>query len=211
MLCAACLATAEPLLSPLCSCCGRPFPDFNGADHRCGACLADPPPFVSARGALLFSGTVRDLIHRFKYNGSVMLRRPLAELAAAHLDRHVAAFGADLLVPVPLHTKRLRQRGFNQAILLGEILAQRWGCPLQRNNLQRSRWTEPQVNLSAAARADNVRGAFTVRSPAEIAGRRILLVDDVYTTGSTARECCRVLLRAGAAAVTVLTVARAPE
>jgi len=111
-------------------------------------------------------------------------------------------------VPVPLHLKRLRQRGFNQAILLGEIFAKKWGTPLSRNNLQRIRWTEPQVNLGAHERAVNVKGAFAVDSVKELSGKRILLVDDVYTTGSTVKECCRVLLKAGAAEVAVLTVAR---
>lgn len=164
-----------------------------------------------ARGALLFTGTTSDLIHRFKYHGQVILRRPLALLAAEHLDGFVAEFAADLLLPVPLHTKRLRQRGFNQALLLAEIFSRRWQLPLLRHNLQRCRWTEPQVNLSAAARAENVRGAFSVAEPETLAGTRILLVDDVYTTGSTARECSRVLRNAGAAAVGVMTVARAGE
>jgi ComF family protein len=211
MLCSACLAAATPLLSPLCSCCGRPFADFGGGDHLCGNCLTAPPPFAMARGALLFAGTTRDLIHQFKYGGRVMLRRPLALLTAGHLDSYAVKFGADLIVPVPLHKRRLRQRGFNQAVLLGEVFAARWDLPLQRNNLQRSRWTEPQVNLTAAARAENVKGAFTLAEPDLINGKRILLVDDVYTTGSTVKECSRVLNRAGALDVAVVTVARAAE
>jgi ComF family protein len=209
LICEDCLVSAVPLVSPLCSCCGRPFPAFAGADHLCGRCITSPPPFVLARGALLFDGTTRALIHQFKYSGKVMLRRPLAQLAAVHLDSLVAALDADLIVPVPLHIKRLRQRGFNQAVLLGEVFAQRWSLPLQRNNLQRSRWTEPQVNLTAAARAENVRGAFTLADPAIVAGKRVLLVDDVYTTGSTVKECSRVLRNSGAGEVAVLTVARA--
>lgn len=211
MICDTCLEAAVPLVSPLCDCCGRPFPDFNGADHLCGRCITEPPPFAIARGALLFAGTTRDLIHEFKYSGKVMLRRPLALLAADRLDSFAVGFGADLIVPVPLHTKRLRQRGFNQAVLLGEIFSKRWGVPLQRNNLQRNRWTEPQVNLAASARPENVKGAFALTAPVQIAGKRILLVDDVYTTGSTVRECSRVLMAAGATAVAVLTVARAAE
>lgn len=210
-LCDLCLETAVPLASPLCTCCGRPFPDFSGADHLCGSCITAPPPFSLARGALLFTGTTRELIHLFKYSGKVMLRRPLGLLAAGFLDNCAAEFRADQIVPVPLHKKRLRQRGFNQAVLLGEIFSKRWGVPLQRNNLQRSRWTEPQVNLTAAARAENVNGAFSLAEPEKIVGKRILLVDDVYTTGSTVKECSRVLRHAGAAEVAVLTVARAPE
>jgi ComF family protein len=210
-ICDLCLETVERLSAPLCNCCGRPFPDFGGNDHLCGRCLAEPPSFEAARGALLFSGTTRELIHRFKYSGKAMLRRPLALLTADCLDSFAAEFRADLIVPVPLHNRRLRQRGFNQAVLLGEILAERWRVALQRNNLRRIRWTEPQVNLTASARADNVKGAFALAAPAKIAGKRVMLVDDVYTTGSTVRECAGVLMKGGAAAVAVITVARAAE
>lgn len=207
-LCAGCLAKTPPLLSPKCSCCGEPFKTPAGADHLCGACITTPPPFSSARAALLFEGSSRELIHQFKYGKRVLLRRPLGLLAAAHLDDFARDFKAELIVPVPLHSKRLRQRGFNQAILLGEIFSQRWGVPLSRNNLRRIRWTEPQVNLGAAERAANVKGAFAVSRAEEIAGLRILLVDDVYTTGSTVKECCRVLRKGGAAEVAVVTIAR---
>jgi ComF family protein len=140
-----------------------------------------------------------------------MLRRPLGLYAATCHQSLFADFRTDLIVPVPLHKKRLRQRGFNQAILLGEILSQQSGIPLQRNNLQRIRWTEPQVNLSAAARPGNVKGAFAVADSGAITGKNVLLIDDVYTTGCTVSECSRVLKNAGAAGVAVLTVARAPE
>lgn len=210
-LCAACINAAPPIISPLCSCCGKPFATMEGADHLCGGCLTDPPPFAAARAALVHSGTTRELIHRFKYSHKVMLRRPLGLMAGPLLDGFVSSFSADIVVPVPLHTKRLRQRGFNQAILLGEIFAQRWKLPLLRNNLRRIRWTEPQVNLTAAARAENVRGAFALADAAAVAGKRVLLIDDVYTTGSTVKECARTLDKGGAAAVAVLTVARAPE
>lgn len=207
-LCCSCIAKAPPLLSPQCSCCGQPFATVGGKDHLCGSCITDPPPFSAARAGLLFADSTRELIHQFKYGQRVMLRRPLGLLAASYLDDFVREFGADLILPVPLHIKRLRQRGFNQAILLGEIFAQRWELPLSRNNLQRIRWTEPQVNLGAAERAANVKGAFAVTAEKEITGKRIFLIDDVYTTGSTAKECCRVLMKAGAADVAVLTVAR---
>lgn len=207
-LCSDCLEKAPPLLSPQCICCGHPFATAGGKDHLCGGCISDPPPFSAARAGLLFENSTRELVHQFKYGQRVMLRRPLGLLAAAHLDPFAREFGADLILPVPLHVKRLRQRGFNQAILLGEIFSQRWKVALSRNNLRRIRWTEPQVNLGAAERAANVKGAFAVTSEKEISGKRIFLVDDVYTTGSTAKECCRILINAGAAEVAVLTVAR---
>lgn len=207
-LCAACLAQAAPLLSPKCSCCGHPFESPAGKDHLCGSCITDPPPFYAARAALLFEGSTKELIHQFKYSRRVILRRPLGLLSATYLDDFARDFSADLLLPVPLHVKRLRQRGFNQAVLIGEIYAKRWGLALSRNNLKRIRWTEPQVNLGAKERAANVKGAFAIDNQSEISGRRIFLVDDVYTTGSTAKECCRILRIAGAEHVAVLTIAK---
>jgi ComF family protein len=206
-LCNDCLAKAPPLVSPLCSCCGHPF-SGSGKDHLCGSCITDPPPFSAARAALSYENSTKEMIHQFKYGNRVMLRRPLGLLAAAHLNAFAITFEADLILPVPLHLRRLRERGFNQAVLLGEIFSKKWGVALSRNNLKRIRWTEPQVNLGAAERAANVRGAFAISSEKEIAGKRIFLVDDVYTTGSTAKECSRVLMKGGAAVVAVLTVAR---
>jgi ComF family protein len=210
-LCAACLESCALIRSPLCRVCGIPFLTAGGDDHLCGNCIAKPPCFTAARGAALFDGPIRELIHRFKYNGRVQLCRPLALLTARRLRPFTEEFSPDLLIPVPLHIKRLRQRGFNQAVLLGEILAREWRLPLSSGNLRRIRWTEPQINLSAAERIANVRGAFSVNAPSLIKERRIILVDDVYTTGSTAAECARVLFKADAASVSVITVARAVQ
>lgn len=208
-LCPECRAGSPSIASPRCPVCGLPFLTEGGIDHRCGGCLDAPPPFAAARAAVLFDGPVRELIHRFKYGKTVRHCRPLALLAAEHLAGCTAEWGADLVVPVPLHVKRLRQRGFNQAVLLGEVLARKWQLPLSRNSLRRIRWTEPQINLAAAERRENVRGAFAVKDPAAVRGKRIILVDDVYTTGSTVAECARTLKRGGAEAVFVVTVARA--
>lgn len=206
--CPACLVTSRPVEPPLCTICGVPFPAPAGIDHSCGPCLTSPPPFAAARAAFLYEGAIRDLIHRFKYDGAVQVRRPLALLMADRLAPLAAEKAPDLLVPVPLHVRRLRQRGFNQAVLLGELLSREWQIPLGRRALQRVRWTEPQVNLAAKERLANVRGAFAVADPAQIRGARILLVDDVLTTGSTLAECSKVLLRAGAAEVCAVTIAR---
>jgi ComF family protein len=102
---------------------------------------------------------------------------------------------ADMIIPVPLHVKRLRQRGFNQSVPLGNVLARDWRIPLCRHNLRRIRWTDPQTGLSAAERVSNVRGAFAVTNPALVKGKRVILLDDVYTTGSTVAECARTLLK----------------
>lgn len=208
-LCPACRSDFATIHSPLCTVCGTPFLTQDGTDHPCGNCLSHPPPFDAARAAFLFHGTVRDLIHRYKYDRHIQLRRPLGLLLAGTLAPVVAEWEADLLLPVPLHRRRLRRRGFNQAALLVELLAKEWCLPLERHLLQRVRWTEPQVNLPAPARPANVKGAFALKEGTEVKGKRIILVDDVFTTGSTLAECARVLKRAGATAVFAVTLARA--
>ena len=208
-LCTGCRDAVKAIASPLCPRCGAPYATADGIDHLCGGCATDPPPFDAARGAVLFDGPARELIHRFKYERKVHLNRPLGLLTSVRLAEFAAACDADLIVPVPLHIRRLRERGFNQAVLLGEHLSCSWRIPLSRTNLRRVRWTEPQISLTASQRARNVRGAFALRNPAEVEGKRLLLVDDVYTTGSTVAECARTLGSGGAAAVFVVTVARA--
>jgi ComF family protein len=207
-LCPSCSGTIRAVSSPLCTVCGIPFATSDGIDHLCGACAVALPPFTSARAATVFDGSVRDLIHRFKYDKKVHLCRPLALLSEA-VTPFVAGTGAELIIPVPLHRRRLRERGFNQAVMLGRRLAKTWGIPLAVGNLRRIRWTEPQVNLTAEDRARNVRGAFALADPEEVKGRKVILVDDVYTTGSTVIECSRTLRRAGVVEVHVVTVARA--
>ncbi|RII28733.1 MAG: amidophosphoribosyltransferase [Geobacter sp.] len=208
-ICAGCREAITPISSPLCDLCGMPFVTIGGSDHRCGACSLSPPRFDSARAATRFDGPIREMIHRFKYDRRVQLARPLGLITSETLAPWIALTSADLVVPVPLHVRRLRQRGFNQAILIGQVLARQWQLPLDRTCLRRIRWTEPQVNLAATERAVNVRGAFAVSAPSRVEGRRVLLVDDVFTTGSTVAECARTLKGAGAAEVRVVTVARA--
>lgn len=208
-LCADCLGKAKPIEPPFCTVCGEPFGTAGGIIHPCGSCMKGGRPFAAARAASLFEGPVEELIHRFKYGKKVQLRRPLGLLTASRLAGFAADTLPDLLVPVPLHRRRLRERGFNQALLIARVLSREWQVPCARATLVRTRWTVPQVQLSAAERAQNVRGAFAVAEPASVADRRIMLVDDVFTTGSTLDECARVLRRAGAAEVLAVTVARA--
>jgi ComF family protein len=209
-ICHSCREEMPLVVSPLCTVCGIPFLGA-GADHACGDCLTDKPAFDIARAALLHEGHARELIHFFKYGNKTHLRRPLALLTAACLTEFVASRSPDVLVPVPLHVRRLRKRGFNQAVLMGELLAREWKIPLARRALKRVRWTEPQISLSAGERRDNVKGAFAVADLAVVTGKHVLLLDDVLTTGSTVEECSRVLKRAGAAEVTVITAARAVQ
>lgn len=208
-ICADCEEKIRVIDSPLCPVCGLPHAREGGIDHLCGTCLTTSRPFERARSALRFEGPVQDLIHRFKYGKKAHLSRPLGLLASRFLECLRTDASADLVVPVPLHDRRLMERGFNQAQLIGAVLAKRWKIPLSVDNLRRIRWTEPQTGLAAADREKNVRGAFGVVRPERFDGKRLLLIDDVFTTGSTVTECARAMKRAGAREVSVLTVARA--
>ena len=206
-ICADCLHKITFLSSPLCTTCGAPFATEDGIDHTCGACVIHPPAHIS-RSATLFAGPIQDLIHSFKYGNRVHLCQPLGLLVATTLGQFRRDVDPEIIIPVPLHRKRLRQRGFNQSQLIGEVLKKRWQLPLEVGNLSRTRWTEPQTTLDAKGRVVNVAGAFAVKVPKAIEGKRVLLVDDVLTTGSTIRECAEALSDAGAAAVFAVTVAR---
>lgn len=211
-LCASCLASVERLPDPLCAVCGMPIV-FSSASGWCGRCAESPPHFSRARAIARYrAGSDEDaqmlpsLIRRHKYGLDQSLARALAEC----LDPLPFAPGEhDLIMPVPLHYARLRWRGFNQAALLGSVIARRLGRPLNSNTLLRVRETTPQTGQNMRERRRNMRNAFTVRRPATVANRTILLIDDVITTGSTADECARTLLAAGARKVEVLTLARA--
>jgi ComF family protein len=191
--------------SPLCTCCGRVFQDSDGGDRLCGDCLTDPPPFERARAAALYEGPVAEAVKRFKFSRRLAFL-PLMQnwLQAPHCLE--LATGADLIAPVPLHPRRLKQRGFNQSWLLAQAFP---GERLGREAVVRVRHTVPQVTLkNPGERRENVKGAFAVPEPTLVKGKKVLLVDDLFTTGATARECARVLKRAGAARVEVLTAAR---
>ena len=207
-ICRLCREAIHAVSHPLCTVCGVPFYGL-GNDHCCGACLKEAPSFDAARAAVIHEGPARNLIHAFKYSCKTHLRRPLALLVVEHLTEFIAERKPDLIVPVPLHVRRLASRGFNQALLLGELLAQEWQLPLQRRAMRRIRWTEPQITLAAAQRRDNVRGAFFVADVAVVSGKRVLLLDDVFTTGSTVEECSKMLKKAGATEVFVITISRA--
>ena len=207
LICPSCLDKISFLVSPLCTACGTPFATEHGHDHVCGSCLLHPPHHV-CRSATMLAGPVQDLIHRFKYGSRVHLSHPLGILIALTLQPFSTEAAPDLIVPVPLHRKRLRQRGYNQSQLIGKVLGKRWKVPLEIGNLRRTRWTDPQTGLDATDRVTNVSGAFAVKDGKRLAGKRVLLVDDVLTTGSTMRACAEALFEADVAAVFAVTVAR---
>jgi ComF family protein len=207
--CTTCVTGIHFIHPPLCPRCGTPFPIAESDDHFCGECLTTERPYAVARAVGLYEKTLLAAIHLFKYRGRIgigeVLGRMMADFAGNQWDMTVFS----LIIPVPLHRKRLRERGFNQAVILAREIAKRFSLPLDFMTLRRQVFTAPQVGLGREDRFANVRGAFRVQRPAKVAGRRILLVDDVTTTGSTLTECASVLTQAKAESVAILTLARA--
>ena len=195
-LCPACESSFKPVKPPFCSQCGFAISE---PDMLCGNCLTGKTQYDLGRSALTFDTSLREVIHHFKYNDRVSLARPLGRALEACLGSN--GFAADRIVPVPLYRKRERQRGYNQAALL----AARLGLDVQPDVIRRRKNTESQTGLTRSKRIRNGRGAFECSRP--ISGQ-ILIVDDVQTTGATTNEVARVLKKAGATRVEVLTVAR---
>ena len=207
-LCAACWAALRFIEPPLCPVYGTPFPHDMGEGTLSAQALADPPEFARARSAAAYDDTARRLVHRMKYHD----RPELAQMIAMSMRRAGRELLADcaLIIPIPLHRWRLWRRRFNQSAVLAGHLSRLSGVPHDPSPLQRIRPTRRQVGLTAAQREDNMRGAFRVPDAmrACVRDRAILLVDDVYTSGATAKAATRALLKAGAGSVDVLTFAR---
>lgn len=218
--CPACGAAVDhPTRGPLCGPCWKGLPRHRHAQCRCGFAL--PPGLLACgrcrrglspieSGASLgpYEGSLRTLVHELKFRGRRRVAARLAEeLLAEAATRRLLEPGA-VLVPVPLHPRRRRERGYNQSELLAEQIQRRSGLEVARDVLVRRKDTAPQAGLSAAERRRNVRGAFAVRHRSRVAGRLVVLLDDVWTTGATARSCARILKEAGAAEVRLLSVAR---
>lgn len=206
--CDECLERFAPAL-PRCERCGLEVPAGN---PTCGACLLEPPPWTSALAAVTYGYPWDRLVAGFKYRAALDVAPALVDLLLA-AQRRGAAAPPSLLLPVPLHAARLRERGYNQAWELARRLGRRLRCRADPALLLRIRDTPRQLALAPAGRAANVRNAFALepRRRAEVQGRSVTLVDDVMTTGATAAEITRVLLAAGAARVDVWVVARTPR
>lgn len=207
--CEECAADFRFLSSPLCPVCGLPYADQAGTDHPCESCLLSPPPFAAARSVGAYQGVLQELIHRCKYGREVTIGETLGEIMAGYPYPCFDIQDYSVVMPVPLHVRRLRERGFNQSLILAREIAERHKLKLDYLALQRIIPTPPQIHLGRQEREQNVRGAFDVTKPTRVAGEKIILVDDVYTTGSTAGECAHALKRSGAAAVAILTLSRA--
>lgn len=207
--CSNCLSEIRWIEPPFCSICGIPFISKEVENHPCGACMTHRKYFTMARALGAYEGSLQEAIHRWKYEGKTYLTPFFAEWMEEGLNRHWGPHSLDLLIPAPLHPQRLRERGFNQALLLVKELSHRAGIPYRKTILQKKKPTIPQVNLSGTEREKGLRGAFQVIGKEELLGKSVLLVDDVYTTGATVNECSKVLLRGGAERVNVLTLAHA--
>jgi len=205
--CSNCLSQIRWIEPPFCSICGIPFISREVETHPCGACVTHRKYFTIARALGAFEGSLQEAIHRWKYEGKTYLTPFFADWMAEGLNRHWEPGSLDLLIPVPLHTRRLRERGFNQSLLLVRELSRRTGIPYRKSILQKKKSTIPQVNLSGVEREKELRGTFHVIGKEELSGLSVLLIDDVYTTGATVNECSKVLLRGGAKRVDVLTLA----
>jgi competence protein ComFC len=206
--CRVCLAKPEPLVAEyFCVQCRSPFLSRFPLDDqgRCALCRRGVRGFDAAYSFGFYENELRKLIHLFKYGRVQTLSKPLGRLLARALPREQSF---DVIVPMPLHWRKRWQRGFNQAELLAREIGRRTHTPIE-NALRRVRNTESQAGLTSAKRRKNVSGAFQIDRRAALDGRRVLLIDDVMTTGATASSCARALKRSGARHVTLLTLARA--
>lgn len=207
-LCATCFAGLRPITAPLCPVMGLPFEVSLGPGTLSAEALADPPPFGRARAAVLYNEAARTIISRLKYGDRPELAQFCARLMAG--AGHELWAGHPILVPVPLHPARQRERRYNQAAELASALARLTGLKVDPSLVQRIRKTRQQVGLSGDGRQRNVQGAFAVHPDILLRarGKPIVLVDDVYTTGATARAVTRTLLKAGIDTVDVISFAR---
>jgi len=215
-ICPACWENLQPWPGPSCECCGLPFGSLQAtdfADSLCGSCRQGEQDFDVARSYGLYAGNLRKAILQLKFYGREHLGNRLGALLAHSWDA-LPELDSPVVVPVPLHPSRRRQRGFDQAELLARGLVQRLrreerGLQLVPDSLRRIRATLPQVGLSGSARRENVSGVFSVARPERVRNRTVVLIDDVMTTGATLSACAKALKQAGASRVLALSLARA--
>jgi ComF family protein len=208
-ICWDCRTRTVPVQVPFCERCGDPVAGMVPGTYECAWCRKTAPSFDWARSAVRYDGLAKQCLRRLKYDAAFWVLDDLVGwLAALWRTCPASVRAADVVAPVPLHARRRRERGYNQSALLAEGLAKRVGVPFRDPLLKRTHSTDSQTRLTAAQRVHNVRGVFSVPRPGRAQGARIVLVDDVMTTGATANECARTLMAAGAASVMVVTVAR---
>lgn len=207
--CQCCWNRIEPIRSPSCPRCAHPFPSpyalAHNPEHLCGPCRKHPPAYHRAWTPYAYQSPLKEAIGLLKYRGKTHLAPALAHLIA---QTHPSPSNVDVLIAVPLHPDRLREREYNQALLLAHHLGRQWNLPVLIDVLRRTKPTPPQTSLTRRERLKNLRRCFAVATPSAVAGKTTLLVDDVFTTGTTVNECAKALRKAGAEAVYVQTLAR---
>lgn len=210
-ICPVCWEGISPYTGPICQVCGKPL--VSQESIICEECIIDKPHFKIARGFGLYDGALKKAINLLKYQGIKRLSKPLCDIifrinpAPEKSLCGVKIPDVDLILPVPLHKKRLMQREFNQSALLANGIGKRLGVKVAIDCLARTKNTIPQVGLSGKERRQNLKGAFEVRNKNLIQGKTIMLIDDVFTTGATVRECSKVLKKSGAGDIYVITLA----
>jgi len=207
-ICSDCIESIRVISRPFCSQCGLPIPGLAlQPDGVCGRCLSSPPPYTRARYGVYYEGPLREALIRFKYYAALNLGNTLSNVLTAAFLGHYDTTEFDMIIPVPVHRKRLFQRGFNQTAILATKLSSKVKLPLHRRLLIKVKDTVPQARLPRAERVKNLRRSFGILDPSNVQEKRVLLVDDVATTGSTIAEATKTLLKAGASRVDALVLA----
>ena len=208
-ICHDCTSDFSSIDAPFCTICGMPFSSEQVENHPCEDCLRTKPHFQASYAPYRYEGPVLEAVHRLKYGQKTFVADAVGPLLAEFVKTRFPLPEPFLTMPVPLHPKRLRERGFNQSLLLARQIAAASNQELDFFSLIRPKYTTPQTTLSKKERQKNVQNAFRLKTPDAVRKKNILLVDDVATTGNTLNECARVLKSGGAEAVFCVTLAKA--
>lgn len=208
-ICASCQSQLHFISEPFCNICGKPFINKLDKSHTCGECLKEKKHYSKARSIFVYDDLIQSEIINYKFNRDIRLAMVFSVYMLEYIEKKLNN-QYDVIIPVPLHKKRLQERYFNQALLLVENAPKINKIKVDKWSLERIKYTLPQLSLKYKERAENIKGAFRVGegNVANILDKRILLVDDIYTTGSTVNECSLALKKAGAMQVDVLTLAK---
>lgn len=209
VICSKCRSSIRSILMPFCEICGLPLSKFDHCSDElfCGSCISRAPAYDRARYGVYYENDIRSAITKFKFHASLFNVRPIAECLIEAFNRHYADESIDVILPIPVHRKRLIERGFNQVITLSQKLSNATGIPIERTSLIKRKHTKPQVGLPRSKRILNLKNAFMVSKPEKISGKRVLIIDDVSTTGATVSEAAKAVRKAGAAYIAVLVLA----
>jgi len=205
ILCEICYNSIKFNTPPFCKRCGK---SCSYEDRICESCRVKTCYFDASYSVCIYEGVIRECIHNFKYNGRFSLERFFKNLLIEFAEKYIDMCRYNWLIPVPLHRIRHRERTFNQSAILASYLSKRFNIPVLKNNLLRTRLGKPQVTLPKNKRLKDINNSFKIKRPLLIKDKSVLLIDDVFTTGATVNECSKILKKAGANLVEVLTLAR---